>query len=180
MENYLIIVDYQYDFVNPNGSLYINGAEKLIDYIKELVNRNNYSRIIYTMDEHSPNHPSFEKWGKHCIINTVGASLPEDLVNILYEHNSLKFSKGLTSDTYSCLGGISNYIKVEDAIYDVVGVAGDVCVTYAILDLWRQVKDSTINVHTRGIANIDEMRATYYKELLEGLNTIGTNKIVFI
>lgn len=180
MEKYLIIIDYQYDFVNPNGSLYIHGAEKIIDYIKELVNRINYSRIIYTVDEHCPNHSSFGKWGKHCIINTIGASLPEELVDILYEHKGLKFSKGLTSDTYSCLDDIKNYIKVEDVIYDVVGVAGDVCVTYAVLDLWRQIKDSTINIHTKGIANIDESRAIYYKELLEGLNTIGTNKIAFI
>lgn len=31
----LVVVDYQYDFFNPDGALYVNGGEKLKGFIKE-------------------------------------------------------------------------------------------------------------------------------------------------
>ena len=49
-----IIIDKQYDFDNPDGALYVPGAENInkpiIDYIKK--NRNSINQIIWTVDAH--------------------------------------------------------------------------------------------------------------------------------
>ena len=37
MENILIIVDYQKDFYDPNGSLYVKGGEKLLPNILKII-----------------------------------------------------------------------------------------------------------------------------------------------
>ena len=53
----LIIVDMQNDFCNPNGALYVEGANLLHSKILSLLS--NYNTIIYTQDYHPDNHCSF-------------------------------------------------------------------------------------------------------------------------
>ena len=53
----LIIVDMQNDFCNPNGALYVEGADLL--YSKVLSLLSNYNSIIFTQDYHPENHCSF-------------------------------------------------------------------------------------------------------------------------
>ena len=36
----LIVVDCQYDFYHPQGSLYVSGAENIINPLVELINTN--------------------------------------------------------------------------------------------------------------------------------------------
>lgn len=62
--NALLIVDAQYDFCNPAGTLFVNGADKdmkrLADWIKR--NKDRIDHITLTMDSHQVNdisHPSF-------------------------------------------------------------------------------------------------------------------------
>ena len=53
----LIIVDMQNDFCDPNGALYIKGADLLYSKILSLLS--NYNTIIFTQDYHPDNHCSF-------------------------------------------------------------------------------------------------------------------------
>ena len=53
----LIIVDMQNDFCDPNGALYVEGADLLYSKILSLLS--NYNTIIYTQDYHPENHCSF-------------------------------------------------------------------------------------------------------------------------
>lgn len=62
--NALLIIDPQYDFCDPAGALYVNGAdmdmELLARWIK--INRKEIDHIVVTMDSHPVNdisHPSF-------------------------------------------------------------------------------------------------------------------------
>lgn len=70
--NALLVIDAQYDFCNPNGALYVDGADKdmerLGSWIKE--NKNEIDYIGLTLDSHQPidiAHPSFwvDKDGNH-------------------------------------------------------------------------------------------------------------------
>jgi nicotinamidase-related amidase len=67
----LLIIDAQYDFCNPNGALYVPGAEKDMERLSKIIknNLNKIDHICVTLDSHPVNdisHPSFwqDKNGK--------------------------------------------------------------------------------------------------------------------
>ena len=56
----LLVIDMQNDFCHPEGSLYVKGAEKIIDPInKEMIVSGKYDQIWATQDWHPANHISF-------------------------------------------------------------------------------------------------------------------------
>jgi nicotinamidase/pyrazinamidase len=90
----VIVVDYQNDFANPGykkkgiekGSLYVNGGEKIVWYINNLITdvKSISGLIVSTQDWHPINHTSFAKnhrvdpftmiwdevkWPVHCVQN---------------------------------------------------------------------------------------------------------------
>jgi len=73
----LIIVDYQYDFANPNGSLYWPDGEMLREGILKKIEeyKTKGDLVVMTMDWHPKDHCSFKQWPPHCIQNTKGAQL---------------------------------------------------------------------------------------------------------
>ena len=54
MKKILIIVDYQYDFVAPDGALPVPGADNIWQNIQSKINSNEYEYKIYTFDTHTP------------------------------------------------------------------------------------------------------------------------------
>jgi nicotinamidase/pyrazinamidase len=82
----LIVVDCQNDFAAPEGSLFVNGAERVIAE----VNRHVISAVsagapvVYTQDWHPESTPHFEKdggiWPVHCVAETWGAEFHPRLV----------------------------------------------------------------------------------------------------
>ena len=63
----LIIIDFQYDFCNPKGSLYVKGAEEAKKGILKYMEANNksFNQIIYTCDCHTKEDKSFKKMEAH-------------------------------------------------------------------------------------------------------------------
>ena len=78
----VIIVDAQNDFQDPNGALYINGAEKLIkrqnEYIRTLQPWE-VAAVIYTFDTHTTsqyeNSEESKQFPIHCVKHTWGHKL---------------------------------------------------------------------------------------------------------
>lgn len=88
MQKFVLIVDSQFDFVMPNGKLYIKGAESIIapmqNYLASL-NVSNCSGVLFTLDTHylaeylqSPEHLQ-DKFPPHCIKDSIGHHLVIDL-----------------------------------------------------------------------------------------------------
>ena len=159
----LIIVDFQKDFANPNGSLYVPGAENaeqaIVDYIE-----NNYKdilNVLFTVDWHSPNHCSFEKnggiWPVHCVQFSEGAGISDKIIQACINHD-LKFNvfkKGNNDITeeYGAFQYIVHYIGISggggiivrnecsqelvipNTEFVVCGLAGDYCVKETINNL---------------------------------------------
>ena len=81
----LIIVDVQNDFCNPEGALYVNGGESVIDHIIDYVkvNKASINQIIFTRDWHTKKDESFEvnggTWPVHCVQGTNGAEIDKKL-----------------------------------------------------------------------------------------------------
>ena len=86
MKKTLIIVDVQYDFYDPKGSLYVKGGEEIIPEIKNLIETDgNIDQIIFTVDWHLPEDRSFSgnggSWPFHCVQHTLGSTIHQDLIN---------------------------------------------------------------------------------------------------
>lgn len=82
----LIVVDMQNDFADPEGSLYVAGADRVIANVnREIMKAAATDRfIVYTQDWHPDTTPHFQKdggtWPVHCVAETWGAGFHPRLV----------------------------------------------------------------------------------------------------
>ena len=117
MKKTLIIIDFQYDFCDPKGSLYVKGAEEakkgIINYMEK--NHKSFNQIIYTQDWHTPQDWSFKKngkdgpWPDHCVQKSHGAEVDKELLEKLGKYKiEEKFFKKGTVYTHEEYGAFEN------------------------------------------------------------------------
>jgi nicotinamidase/pyrazinamidase len=99
----LIVVDYQNDFVQYNGALYVPNAELLLPNIAaytEIARNCSQSRaVFFTADWHPAETLHFDTWPKHCVQNTYGAQI---FANLAPDYTL--FKKGRSDkDDYSAM-----------------------------------------------------------------------------
>lgn len=73
-------IDTQVDFMQPNGRLYVPGAEAIVPNLVRLMAfaRQHDIPVISSADAHTPDDPEFEIWPTHCVIGTPGQQrIPE-------------------------------------------------------------------------------------------------------
>ena len=77
----LIIVDMQNDFVKPDGNLVVPAALETVPRIQNLLEsaRKTDVKVAYTQDTMFEGDPEWEIWPKHCLINTWGWEIIEEL-----------------------------------------------------------------------------------------------------
>lgn len=175
MKKVLIVVDCQYDFYNPNGSLYVgNGADILPSKIESIINC--FDCVVFTLDWHPLNHCSFKenggKWPRHCIQYTVGASLPMSLVDKLSGKKYHVITKGKYAETeeYTPFDDWYNNMLmaaylINESAYDcdiyVCGLAGDICV-YNTLKSLTKLNDNIyfVNININNVYAITDLCPT--------------------
>lgn len=153
MDKILVIVDFQKDFYDKeNGSLYVNGAENLVNNICEEIKNKDYVEVILTKDWHHKSDKSFKvnggQWPVHCVQYSNGSHIHPAIWDALHkEHHRLivrEFQKGdiIDHEEYGAFENISdlgkkvafaNYggtstIIVPKVKFVVCGLAGDYCV----------------------------------------------------
>ena len=139
MENAVLIVDYQFDFADPKGGLYVKDGEKIQKPINEFLEKvKNKVTIIASRDWHPKNHCSFiengGQWNTHCVQNTDGAKLYFDSEK--YPHTLISKGIDATKEEYSCV--VTNNVKRKLNAFDnifVFGLAKDFCVKYTLKDI---------------------------------------------
>ena len=152
----LLVIDVQRDFVDPGGALYFKGAEKVVDYIVDLVEKFKKEGlpIITTQDWHDENDREFEVWPKHCVAGTDGARLTEKLEKALEgydKHYSVK--KTRFSAFYKT--NFEDLIKeLEIDEFEVVGVVTNICVMFTVEEIRN--RDIPVRVHEKGVTSYDE------------------------
>lgn len=180
MSKILIIVDMQNDFCLESGSLYVKGATPALWNIEELMYKEHFDRVWFTVDWHAFFHPSFKEnggeWPVHCVQYSQGAAI-NDLLLTACRNNNLRYDvieKGLFKEEYGAFPDLkrdpnrkSHYTYSLDDIYDsradiylsneseivICGVAGDYCVLNTIKNL-QPIWDR-LSVYLPGIASID-------------------------
>lgn len=161
----LIIVDFQKDFSNVIGKLYVAGAENarqaIIAFIKK--NAEFIGEVIFTVDWHTVNHCSFKAnggiWPAHCVQYSEGAGVDDEILHLCIELgiNMKFFIKGnddsveeygafekigslmtIGKDGYSIVTNNhknDSYITFNSTDLVVCGIAGDYCVKNTIANL---------------------------------------------
>jgi len=73
----LIVVDVQNDFADPTGSLYVDGGERVVTEVNNLIaaalQANSF--VVFTQDWHPATTDHFKQWPVHCVQGTWGAEL---------------------------------------------------------------------------------------------------------
>jgi nicotinamidase/pyrazinamidase len=80
-------VDTQVDFIDPQGKLYVPGAEKLLPNLKSLTDAARDGRVFLVSDAcvHNPDDEEFQRFPPHCVRGTPGAEIvPEALAQTFF------------------------------------------------------------------------------------------------
>ncbi len=128
----LLVVDMQKDFCYKNGSLYINGVEKLFEPVNEVIRkaRSRDFAIIFTQDWHRDDDSEFQIWPKHCIMYTEGSQLIDEI-------ETKRDDYFVKKRRYSAFFGTDlDMLLRERGIKDlyVCGVATNICVLHTVSD----------------------------------------------
>lgn len=187
----LIVVDMQNDFVDPKGSLYIKGGEKLTRNINRFIDKNGekYEMIVFTKDWHPIGHSSFNCcqgiWKPHCIHQSWGSELTlrSPTSYRVFNTTCLELCKAYDfEDSYGAfLSGINNYDNGLNGILksrkinkvDIMGVALDFCVKNTA------IQAINLNYDTSVIVNYTLSINSPFVTIKE-LQSVGVNIINYI
>ena len=142
-------VDTQYDFMSPDGGLYVQGAEEITDNMAALVSLAGRETIpvIATMDTHDTDDPEFGTFPPHCVRGTSGRdkipeTRPERFAWVTMDRQEVPADPAVTllveKPTYDVFTN-PNMPAVLEAFtaneYVVFGVATHFCVKAAVFGL---------------------------------------------
>ena len=171
----LVVVDCQYDFCNPAGTLYVEGAETAVNHILDFINTHDeLSEVIFTVDWHQAKDASFTSqggpWPPHCIAFAKGSQIDDRLVQACLDreipYRVIRKGEVIETEEY---GAFQHIEKLSDGSFRlstmtdevtcaghrmvICGVAGDYCVLETLRNLLNG--GLTVDVFARGIASID-------------------------
>ena len=160
----LVAVDVQNDFID--GSLAVHDGEQVIAPLNTLAAavRSNLGRVAFTRDWHPAVTPHFDTWPVHCVADTHGAALHN---NLIVTDEDITLNKGMAqTDGYSGIEAVADdgttleslitQTRADKVRVFVGGLATDYCVKATSIDLaTRFADDATIEVY----AVADTMRA---------------------
>lgn len=175
MKNFVVVVDTQYDFVMPDGILYVKGAEEtitpMIQYLGSLEPETT-AGVLFTFDTHIRENyegsPESKMFPLHCELGTKGHVnvLSENIVD---EHIETFVLEKPVFDMWASTEGIPGQYQyfdnieelfgedfVEDTgveIIDIIGVALNFCVKQAVDGFVE--RGFTVRLHTSMTRGID-------------------------
>jgi nicotinamidase-related amidase len=128
----LLVIDMLKDFVDKDGALPVEGAEKLIPRINSVIRefRSRREPVIFIADSHAPEDKEFEIWPKHCVRGSEGAKVVEGLEK---EAGDEVVEKTTYSAFYNTrLEEVLKERGVDELV--LTGVLTDICVLHTAAD----------------------------------------------
>ena len=164
----LLVIDMLVDFIDEKGALSVGPAgQKIVPFIKERIEefRKNGHPVIFICDNHEKNDKEFDMFPAHCIAETAGARIIDDLdVN--------DEDKIIRKRRYSAFFGtdLDLYLREKgvDELY-LVGVCTNICALYTAADARNLAYN--VNIYKDGVASFDEKANDF--ALKEAENTLG-------
>lgn len=151
MSRALIIVDYQNDFVPPDGALAVAEGEQIVGRINELAGSDRFDFVVATRDWHPPDHNSFAQqggpWPVHCVAGTHGAELHAELdqapIGAIVDAGTTPEAEGYSGFEATGLAELLREHGIGEVT--VVGLATDYCVKETALDALREGFSVTVD-----------------------------------
>ncbi|MHC4269056.1 MAG: cysteine hydrolase family protein [Planctomycetota bacterium] len=156
MKNNTVFVDIdtQFDFMDPQGSLYVSDAEDIIKNIKKLFKyaKDLKIRIISSIDAHKIDDPEFKFFPVHCVKDTPGnqkidasicrdkiviENIEQDVTESMLSHEQIIIEKQ-SHDIFDNKNSDKVIADLDASDYVVFGVATDYCVKVAVLGLLKR------------------------------------------
>ncbi len=178
MKKTLLIIDMLNDFCTGEGVLALNSddevyAAPIIPFIREklLEAIQEDWQIIFISDHHEPDDEEFKRFPLHCVRDTYGAKIIEDLTDLLPEGKEVYY---LTKQRYSSFynTNLEELLEGTEEVH-VVGVCTNICVLYTVEELCN--RDLKVIVYKEGVASFDEEA---HKFALKQMETVLGAKIV--
>lgn len=124
----LIIIDMLEDFVREGGALEVPAARGIIPAVKQAMDeaRGAGTPVIYVCDAHDPGDREFAIWPRHCVDNTPGAAVIEELAP---RPGDIIIKKKTYSGFYeTTLDETLKKLDIDQVI--MTGVCTNICVLY--------------------------------------------------
>ncbi len=156
MKNKTVFVDIdtQFDFMDPQGNLYVPDAEDIIDNIKKLFDyaKEHKTKILSSTDAHTVDDPEFKLFPPHCVKGTSGnqkieastckdniliENIEQDITEFMLDHEQTIIEKQ-SHDIFDNTNIDKVIVQLDASDYVVFGVATDYCVKFAVLGLLRR------------------------------------------
>jgi nicotinamidase/pyrazinamidase len=179
-------IDTQRDFMEPNGKLYVPGAEDLKANLKHLTALGSEkARICGSVDAHLPSDLEFIDWPEHCVYGTPGQlKIPETTLEDILFVPSIELSEDHLNEIVEYLGQVifekqytdvrSNYNVrrfielVEPDLVVIYGVVSEICVNQAVEFFAGELRCKTIVV-SDAIKELDQIKSNVCKKTWKGL-----------
>lgn len=155
MSKMLVVVDMQNDFID--GALGTGEAVAIVPKVVEKI-ENFKGQIFYTRDTHDENYLETQEGKnlpvKHCIVNTHGWELQEDIKALAQKRRSMIFDKPTFGSLglAGCLSGIQKVASIDEI--ELVGLCTDICVISNALLLKATLPDTKISVDSSCCAGV--------------------------
>lgn len=155
-DDLLIVVDMQNDFVTHGGALYFKEAEKIKPVILNCVNSyiDEKNHIVLTQDWHKQNDVEFKLFPPHCVADSEGAQLFDDLKSVVWDYERAHFVR---KRKFSAFYG-TNLDELLESLspkrVGVCGVATNICVMYTVEELRN--REYEVVLYEDGIASYDD------------------------
>jgi nicotinamidase/pyrazinamidase len=202
--NCLIVVDAQYDFC-PGGALPVKEGHLIIPLINRL--RELFSVVVFTQDWHPEDHISFASnhnkkvgeviqvkgtvqvlWPDHCVQNTKGARLREEL-DVKADDFIVQKGTDPKVDSYS---GFFDNQRVHKTPLDcylqerrcqhlyITGLATDYCVKFTVLDaLSLGYRVTLVRNATRGVdLNPGDVDMAFKEMREKGAQIVNSDEVI--
>jgi nicotinamidase/pyrazinamidase len=159
MPDALLIIDYQNDFIPPDGALAVAGGDAIVDRINALAADDRFDLVGATRDWHPPDHASFREqggpWPPHCVRGTDGADfsprLDVDRIDTIVDAGVGRDEEGYSGFESPRLDEVLRQNHI-DAV-TVVGLATDYCVLATARDAAR--KGYKVTVDTSAVRPVE-------------------------
>lgn len=151
----LVAVDLQKDFVEQDGALYTPGIERVVPEAVKLIEefKSKDLPVIVTTDYHTPDDKEFERWPAHCVKNTDGVELVDEIKQAISGYEKLFL---IRKNRYSAMynTNLEDIIK-KNAIDEIhiCGLLSNICVMFTVEELMN--RDYRSVVHEKATASND-------------------------
>lgn len=185
-------IDTQFDFMDPNGALYVPGAETLIPNLVRLMTyaRENEILVLSSADAHTPDDAEFKVWPAHCVVGTKGQqrikeTLLPGAMTVSWQSASFVLPEKwpaqmiLDKDAYDTAAN-PRFDAILDALgrrrFVVFGVATEFCVLADVLSLRKRNKEVDVVVDAIKPITDEGGRNALIQMVAAGAHTVTTDE----